>query len=335
MDQGSSANDKKRHHYIPVTYLNKFTDASGNVYAYRKDNPRPPLYIPPNAIAFETYYYSQPLPEGGRDNNTFEDFFGTIESKWTPLAERLRSGSDATNNFTSSDFEALFIFLGLMRVRVPATRDMVEVSLSEQVKAETRLLDRLGKLPPKPEGMEDILDHMVASIDPHQSLRAMGDLARGFRVVLDHVGFEVIHNGTEITFLTSDNPVVCFDPTVQEARVLPYQVRPPHGSIELLFPIDADTVLRGRTALRRPGPPNLRHVTLRDRQEAKRINRFVARFGYRFVFSRDRSHDAVIVKHAGTSPVMKAVSVLGPTGVFVRSECVFGPRPTKPKWRDC
>jgi hypothetical protein len=122
---------------------------------------------------------------------------------------------------------------------------------------------------------------------------------------------------------------------VQEARVLPYQVRPPHGSIELLFPIDADTVLRGRTALRRPGPPNLRHITLRDRQEAKRINRFVARFGYRFVFSRDRSHDALIVKHAGTSPVMKAVSVLGPTGVFVRSECVFGPRPTKPKWRDC
>ena len=70
------------------------------------------------AIAFERYYYSQPLPEGGRDNNTFEDFFGTIESKWTPLAERLGAGSDATNNFTSADFEALFMFLGLMRVRV-------------------------------------------------------------------------------------------------------------------------------------------------------------------------------------------------------------------------
>lgn len=268
------SNEKKRHHYVPITYLNKFTDASGNVFAYRKDSPQPPLYTSPNGIGFETYYYSQPLPDGGRDNNTFEDFFGTIESKWTPLAERLRSGSDATNNFTSSDFEALFVFLVLMRVRVPATRDMVEISLSEQVKAEARLLDRLGKLPPKPEGMEDILDHMVAAIDPHQSLRAMGELAKGFGVVLDHVGFEVVHNGTEISFLTSDNPVVCFDPTVQEARVLPYQVRPPRGAIELLFPIDADTLLRGRSGLRRP--PDLRHVTLTDRQEAKRINRFVA-----------------------------------------------------------
>ena len=226
------------------------------------------------------------------------------------------------------------MFLGLMRVRVPATRDMVEVSLAEQVKTTARLPDRLGKLPPKPEGMEDILDDVVVSIDPHQSLRAMGDLARGFGIVLDHVGFEVIHNATDVSILTSDNPVVCFDPTVQEARVLPYQVRP-RGAIELLFPIDADTVLRGRTGLRRPGPPHLRHVTLSDRQEAKRINRFVARFGYRFVFSRDRSHEALIVKHAGTSPVMKAVAVPGPTGVFVRGECVFGPRPTKPKWRDC
>jgi Protein of unknown function (DUF4238) len=163
--------EKKRHHYVPVTYLNKFTHASGNVFAYRKDRPQPPLYTSPNAIGFETYYYSQPLPDGGRDNNTFEDFFGTIESKWTPLAERLRSGSDATNNFTSSDFEALFMFLGLMRVRVPATRDMVEISLSDQVKAEARLLDRLGKLPPKPDGMEDILDHMVAAIDPHRCVQ--------------------------------------------------------------------------------------------------------------------------------------------------------------------
>jgi hypothetical protein len=30
-----------------------------------------------------------------------------------------------------------------------------------------------------------------------------------------------------LSFLTSDNPVVCFDPTVPEARVAPYQVRPP------------------------------------------------------------------------------------------------------------
>ena len=57
-----------------------------------------------------------------------------------------------------------------------------------------------------------------------------------------------------------------------EASLLPYQVRPPRGSIELLLPIDADTILRGHTGLRRPAPTRgLRHVTLTDRREAKRI----------------------------------------------------------------
>jgi hypothetical protein len=103
--------------------------------------------------------------------------------------------------------------------------------------------------------------------------------------------------------------------------VLPYQVRPPHGSIELLFPIDAETVLRGHTRLRGAGPRSLGHAVLTDRQQAKRINRFIARFGYRFVFARDRSHEALIVRHARTSPVMDMLN-----------GCVFGPRPTKPKW---
>jgi hypothetical protein len=193
--------------------------------------------------------------------------------------------------------------------------------LAEQAKAEVRLLDRQGKLSPKPEGREGLLDHLSVAIDPHMSLRAMPDLARGFSIILDHLGFEVLHNKTDVSFLTSDNPVVVFDPTVPEARMLPYQVRPPRGSIELLLPIDGDTVLRGHTGLHQLGPRSLHHVTLTDRREAKRINRFAARFGYRFVFARDRSHEALVVKHASTSPVIDMLN-----------GCVFGPRPTKPKW---
>jgi hypothetical protein len=117
--------------------------------------------------------------------------------------------------------------------------------------------------------------------------------------------------------------------------VLPYRVRPPHGAIELLFPIDAETLLRGHTGLRRAGLRSLGHTVLTDRQEAKRINRFVTRFGYRFVFARDRTHESLIVQHASTSPVIKAISVPGPTGgVLMLNECVFGPRPMKPKWSD-
>ncbi len=316
-------NEKKRHHYIPITYLNNFTDGTGRIFAYRKDNPNKPLHLVPAEIAFERYYYSQPLPDGGRDNNTLEDFFSSVESTWPGLVTALRAGTDS-----GFDFEALCTFMVLMRVRVPATRDVVELSLAEQVKATAQVLDEGGKLPPKPEGFEDILDYMAVSIDPHQSLHAMSSLAHGFGLVLDHLSFEVLHNKTDIHFLTSDNPIAYFNPTAGEGRVLPYQVRPPHGPIELLFPIDADTMLRGRTGL-----PSLGHTKLTNRQAVKRINRFIVRFGYRFVFARDRTHDALIAKFASTSPTVKSVTVPGRTGGrFTFSECVFGPRPSKPKW---
>jgi Protein of unknown function (DUF4238) len=146
MTSAKSSNQKKRHHYVPITYLEKFADDAGKILAYRKDEVRKALHVRPSELAFERYYYSQPLRDGGRDNNTLEDFFSTIEGTWTPLLTRLRLASD-----TPSDFEAICTFMSLMRVRVLATRDMVEISRAEQIKATTRLLDRIGMLPPKPE----------------------------------------------------------------------------------------------------------------------------------------------------------------------------------------
>ena len=42
--------------------------------------------------------------------------------------------------------------MGLMRVRVPAVRDMIELSRAEEVKVTMRMLDRNGRLPPNPKG---------------------------------------------------------------------------------------------------------------------------------------------------------------------------------------
>ena len=54
------------------------------------------LHVRPNTIAFERYYYSQPLLNGEQDNNRLEDFFSQIEGTWPVLVKRLRAGSDTT-----------------------------------------------------------------------------------------------------------------------------------------------------------------------------------------------------------------------------------------------
>jgi Protein of unknown function (DUF4238) len=316
---------KKRHHYVPITYLRAFAGADGRIWAYRKDDPERPLHIQPAAIAFERYYYSQPLENGGRDHNTIEDFFSKLEGEWSPLVARLGAGTAA-----GEDVGILHEFLALMRVRVPAARDMVELSLAEMVRAGARAMDRAGALPPKPEGMEDMLDHLDVAIDPHRSMLAMPALVQGLSRIIAMVGLQVVHNETETDFITSDNPVVWFDPLVPEDRMQPYRVDPALGRVELLFPLTPRLLLRGHSGLR--GVRGLKHVRLSATSEVKRINRVTARFGYRFVFANSNSYGVLVKKYAAASPTIRTQRIPEGAGELIHSEHVFAPRVQKKKW---
>lgn len=319
------SNTKKRHHYIPIAYLRAFTGVDERVWAYRKDDPERPLHLKPAAIAFERYYYSQPLDDGGQDHNTIEDFFSKLEGEWPPLICRLNAGTVA-----GEDIGILHEFLALMRVRVPAMRDMIELSLAEMVKTTARVMDRAGTLPPKPEGMEDILDHLEVAIDPHQSMLAMPGLVQALGQVIAMLGLQVVHNETETDFITSDNPVVWFDPFVPEGRMQPYHVDPALGRVELLFPMTSRLLLRGHSGLREIH--GLRHVRLSATSEVKRINRLVARFGYRFVFANSNSYGVLVKKYSSMSPTLRMQCVPQDAGELVLSEHVFAPRVQKTKW---
>lgn len=323
----SNPPQKKRHHHTPAAYLRGFTDRGGRVFAWRKDAPETTLHVLPEEIGFEKYYYSQPLPDGGRDNNTLEDFFSTVETPWPPLVERL-----AARKEKSDDFLRLIEFLMLQRVRGPATRDAVELRLAEAVKAEMRLMDAAGELPPRPEGLD--LDQIEVSIDPHMSLHAFKDMLAGFARVVDACTFQVLHNQTAIDFVTSDNPVMVLDPDVPETRMQPYQLRRDLSSIELLFPLTSRMMLRGVPGLRL-APGGVTHHTLVADKHVKRANRLAVRFGYKAVFASSSDFAPLVAKHAAHSPVpmFERVDVEG-EGFFTITRSVWGPRPVKPKWTD-
>lgn len=322
------AMDKKRHHYVPVTYLDAFTAPDHMLFAYRKDDPSKVIRSKPEEIGFEKYYYSQPLPDEKQDNNRLEDFFGTIESPWPGIVSALKAG------YTDKPLvAALFEFMALMRVRVPAAREMVEANLAEQVKATAQLLERTGDLPPKPEGLEDLWDHVNVSIDPHMSIHAMPYLAKGFGMVLDSIGYGVIHNKTNLSFITSDNPVAYFDPSVSESAVQPYRVLPKQRPIELFFPLDPKTVLIGHSRWRETFlDSGIQSYELSDVQEVKRINRFIARFGYRFLFSSDQTHQRLVEKYSEKSPVGETLIFPEDRGNSIVLRTIFGQRPKLPKW---
>ncbi len=321
--------DKKRHHYIPKSYLKFFCDDAGRLLVYRKDDPCNPIQLSPDNTGFHKYYYSQPRPDGGTDHNALEDCFSRIEEKWPGIVERLHRRENVNDSL-----DDIIQFMVLQRARVPASRDVAERLEAERTLATVRRMDAAGELPPKPEGFEDILDHVEVSINPHQSIHAMVSIIRGSGQVFDRIGFGVSHNRTEIPFLTSDNPVIWFDPSVQDTDLQPYVLRP-DGPILLLFPISPSLIIYGDMPMRDQFvSEGLGIADLSDSTLVEAINRQVCRFGYQTIFAQKAGQERLIRAHAALSPTIRFDRIATEKGEIIPFQMVFGKRERKPKWVD-
>lgn len=322
--------NKKRQHYVPKAYLRSFCDDQGRLRVYRKDAPQKPICQSPDNVGFHKYYYSQPLPDGGRDNR-LEDLFSKLEGQWPPLVDWLRRGDDIND---PDSLGVLLDFIALQRARVPAARDAVETARAEEVMSTLRVMDAKGVLPPKPPGHEDILNRVEVAIDPHQSLLAMKNLVDGIDRLFDEIGLGALHNKTDIPFLTSDNPVIWFDPSVPEVEMRPYVWRP-GGQVVLLFPIAPDCMVYGHSSMRGQfASHGFGYGDLSDPKSAETINRQICRFAYDAVFAQQVGQESLIRDHVDVSPVLQTCRMPGAQGEALFFSYGFGPRKRKPKWVD-
>lgn len=328
MTQRAAPAQKKKHHFIPITYMTRFTDGDGRIVAYQKDTPAKVLHLAPKNIAFQKYYYSQIRPDGEQDNHTLEDLFSTFETDWPSVIDALLAGRE-----TGRHLEQLFNFVGLLRSRVPAARDMHERQLAHSVKRTAKLLEKWGRLPPPPAEIPNLLDLIEVAIDPQTSLHAMPVVMQAMAMIFERIGFEVIHNESRDDFITSDNPVVYFDPDVPEAAVQPYRIRRAGGRIEFFVPLTPRLLLRGSSDLLilRPGD-QIRHMRVTSSASVRRINRMTARFGYRLVFANTKGLEAFVARYAALSPGIAFDTYPSEDGELTHMQMVFMPRLAKPQW---
>jgi hypothetical protein len=318
---------KKKHHYVPVAYLKAFCVEDGKLWVYRKDAPEAPFRSGPDEVALQNYYYAQPLLGGGRDTDRVENRFSSLETKWPPLVARI-SARECIN----ADLEDLFAFVALQRARVPSARDAFERMLAGQVMATTRMLDRQGKLPPAPKGLEKYLDRIQVAIDPHQSIIAMVPMIQAMGLILDQLGFVVLHNETNVDFLTSDNPVAYYDPALQGDALLPYTL-PENGGAELMMPISPRLLLYGNSLdKQRFAQRGLEYFRLVDVERVAAMNETIVRFGYEAIFANSNAVTELVKKHAALSPTLEVAHVATHKSQLVLYQNVFGTRERKPKW---
>lgn len=319
--------NKKRHHFVPQAYLKYFCDEEGKIRVYLKDNPSKIIHQSPDKTAFHRYYYSQPLPEGGKDHNSLEDLFSQHEAKWSSIIEQLRQRENINDSL-----EGLFAFMALQRVRVPACRDATENMLAEKVKLTAKRQNASGKLHLKPKGFEDILNHIEVPIDPHQSILDMGKKVKGIGQVFNQIGIGAIHNMTGIPFLTSDNPVIWFDPSIPEDEMKPYVLQV-GGPIVLFFPVTPNIMIYGHSSMRENfACYGFGDGELSDPSKVEIINRQIVRFTYKAVFSQTTDHEDLIHKYSEESPVLRTKTITVKMEEYLFFQSVFGKREVKPKW---
>src|SRR5262249_9267191 len=133
--------------------------------------------------------------------------------------------------------------------------------------------------------MDDLYDDgaIVITIDPHKSLEAMADLARGFSKVVFELQFNFITNRTSVDFNCSDNPIVYFPAGQTPDLCNPYRFRPGEP-FEFIFPISKRHCLYHNSF----SPMAAQKIAVTETNNVdfvRRINNFVGAFADRYVIS--------------------------------------------------
>jgi hypothetical protein len=238
------------------------------------------------------------------------------------------------------------MFMAALRVRVPNCRKSVEYVLQQQVRlvggkiknkqyieTENQIVAHFNKeLNKNYKSMEELYDNGVINItiDPHQSIAAMADIAKGFSLVVSKLQLHFVNNCTSVDFICSDNPIVYFPAGQQPDQYAPYQFRP-EQPFEFIFPITKRRCLYHNSL----SPIEAEQIVISDVHDPaliKRINDFVGAFADRCVVSSRRLEESELPK-MNSCPRLVVYRRSHPRGTLMYFQYEMGEPLRLPKWQ--
>jgi uncharacterized protein DUF4238 len=220
----------KRHHYLPLFYLEKFS-RRGLLWVYDQYS-NEFRRQPPKDTAVETHRYSF-LDEHGRLDASMEALLSRFETEAAPALAKLETGQP----ISTDDRCAIAAFVALLSTRVPET-DRLSVKIDEYLRV--RYQDLLDKTPPTT-GEEDApitfdppyggtvlisrqkMENYVkrfeeGGLDKKARLGEMLEVARGLSAIFVNLDWIVCHPPAEKAFVCTDSPLVTSPPPGWEPR---------------------------------------------------------------------------------------------------------------------
>jgi hypothetical protein len=219
---------KKRHHYIPEFYLKGFINLKTNfLWMYQKGNDQVKIVSPRNAAVI-TYYYSFKNDKEDIDTNTIEDMMSMVEGEASPIFSKI----DNEKMLNDDDRKILSLFISFLRIRVPNFRQNIEASGSEVVKitmkriaSNEKYFNSLLEMYKKETGksidipLHELRDFALddsrykVEMDPIFSLSVGLNMVIELSEIIYKMRWNFLIAKDEYEFITSDNPIVIFDPS--------------------------------------------------------------------------------------------------------------------------
>lgn len=239
---------RRRHHYVPRFYLDKFVDRSTippRLWIYDKVRGAIEPSTPSDAGA-EKHYYAFKKDDGSRDSAAFEEALSKADNEAAPVLAKLLE----SHQLTPAERECFSRFLALTMVRGPVYRGNFERMNAAIVKRLTQRRARAGAFDDilkrgaaAGEKLRQILDAGDFEVDvlPQISLPIIGQALGRFAPVFERMSWVLITAPAGHRYVTSDNPLTYMDPTHDPRS--PYGVGLMTAAVQVAMPLSTDVAL--------------------------------------------------------------------------------------------
>lgn len=227
----------RKHHFLPQFYLRGFSEDQNSLYQIRKATGETFGCRIKDMAAIRDFHEID--ADDVEDPLALEKELATVEGQMsTFLSELLRDGIGNGRALVET-----IGFVSLLRMRVPAIKRHIEKSLGETVRTAAEIMERQGKLPPTPPGLEEALrvKNLRITISNWKCMELMFGMASNPDVLNIMCNMQAtLFRASGGSFITSDQPVALY----HEDKTSPYGVGPATPGVEITVPLTSAALLR-------------------------------------------------------------------------------------------
>lgn len=233
-----SAPEPRKHHYLPQFYLKCFSVDGHGIFQVEKRHGRFYGCQIKDIAAIRDYHELD-----GEDTSDRYALEKALSRDEAVQAEHLREvlASGISSELALGNIVQL---LAIMRMRVPAVKEHINRSYASTVRASALVMQRSGRLPKPPPGLEDKLkvENLAISVHNWKCLEVMFRMGTSDRVLsgLARMRATLLRAPFGERFLTSDQPVAVYHPTRWKGS---YGAGPETPGSEVSFPLSSRALL--------------------------------------------------------------------------------------------